>query len=268
MLRSLKEVEGYMVLAANGDVGHVVDFQFDDDYWTVRYLVVETGEFFGGRRILISPISFRRIDWTARHFQLSLALDEVQGCPDIDLHQRVSRQQERDYNQYFRYPYYWEFSGLWGMGAYPGLLTPGMQHGPPAAHSDQSDDVHLRSAKGFFGFNVHGRDETLGQVEDFIVDDESWTIRYLSIDSGNWSWVKKALLAPNWADQVSWTERQVHVDVPRQAIKDCPEWKPTTAVHRDYEAHLYRYYGRPVYWDSTGRALAPPAAFHAGDHAG
>ena len=66
MLRSLKDFEGYAVSATDGDIGHVANFLLDDERWIVRYLVVETGGFFSGRRVLISPISFRQVDWSTR----------------------------------------------------------------------------------------------------------------------------------------------------------------------------------------------------------
>jgi hypothetical protein len=68
MLRSLKDLERYTVSATDGDVGSVVDFLLDDERWIVRYLVVETGGFLDGHRVLISPISFRSADWSTRSF--------------------------------------------------------------------------------------------------------------------------------------------------------------------------------------------------------
>ncbi len=79
MLRSLKALERTTVNAADGDVGSVANFLFDDDRWTVRYLVVETGTSFEQRRVLISPIAFRTINWTARVVQLWLTRREIEG---------------------------------------------------------------------------------------------------------------------------------------------------------------------------------------------
>lgn len=267
MLRSLIEIDDYAMLASNGNVGHVIDFLFDEEYWTLRYLIVETGEFFGGRQVLVSPIAFRHIDWSARRFQLSLSIDEIGESPSFDRNKPVSRLQEREFNLHFRYPYYWEFSGLWGRGAYPGLLAPDIQRGPSAKHLEETDSIHLHSAKEVLGYQVQGIDQAIGNVDDLLVDDDSWTARYLAVDAGDWDSGKRVLLAPHWAKQISWSERKIYVDVTRQSIRDCPEWKLTTAVHRDYEAQLYDFHGRPVYWDSTGRAIAPPLAHHASGRA-
>jgi hypothetical protein len=63
MLRSLNELGEYRVAATDGDVGKVVNFLFDDQRWAIRHLVVATGGFFNERKVLISPISFREVDW-------------------------------------------------------------------------------------------------------------------------------------------------------------------------------------------------------------
>lgn len=265
MLRSLKEIEGYMVIASDGDVGCVIDFLFDDEYWTIRYLVVQTGGFFGDRLVLISPISFHRIDWSTRCFQLSLSLVEIRSSPDIDLRSPVSRDREREYCQHFRYPYYWNYSGLWGKGPYPGLLSPDLQRGRPIENLEDTNDVHLQSARAVRGYRVLGHDEPLGHIEDFIVDDESWAARYLAVDTTSWRWERQVLLVPHWATQISWSERTLRVEVTQQAVKDSPEWNPLVAPRRDYEVRLYSHYGKPVYWDASGRAITPPPAHHIGN---
>ena len=82
MLRSLKDLERYKVSATDGDIGSVVNFLLDDQRWVVRYLVVETGGFLGGRRVLISPISFRQAEWSTRSFHVALTMDEGQEQPE------------------------------------------------------------------------------------------------------------------------------------------------------------------------------------------
>ncbi len=250
MLLNLKELERYKVNATDGDIGSVVDFLLDDERWTVRYLVVETGGILNERRVLISPIAFRAVDESAKQFHLALSIDRVKNSPSVDVDKPVSRQHERDYSGYYGYPYYWGSSGMWGAGAYPDGLATGARHEPDTAHSDVPGDVHLRSAKEVRGYHVQGNDNAIGHVDDFIVDDETWAIRYLVIDTSNW-WVgKKVLVAPPWATRVSWDERRVYVDMPRQAIKDSPEWNTYAAVNREYETRLYGHYRRPAYWES------------------
>jgi hypothetical protein len=152
MLRSLKALEGYTVHATDGDIGKVVNFLMDDERWSVRYLVVDTGSFLEGRRVLVSPISFREVDWAPHRFHLDLTMDKVKNSPSIDVDKPVSRQHERDYLRYYDYSSYWGYSGLWGMGAYPSLLMGGAPNHPPADVSDEPPgNVHLLRAPRVLG---------------------------------------------------------------------------------------------------------------------
>jgi uncharacterized protein YrrD len=268
MLRSLKEMEHYAVGATDGDIGHVADLLFDDERWVVRYLVVETAGFLSGRRVLISPISFRQVDWPTRRFHLALTRDKVKSSPSVDVDKPVSRQHELDYFGYYGYPRYWGYPGLWGTGAYPGMLATGRSNGSPAEEPGGSGDVHLRSAKEIRGYHIEGADAAIGHVDDFIIDDETWAVRYLVVDTRNWWLDKKVLVAPHWANRIGWAEKKVFVDLSRQAIKNSPEWNPSAPINREYETRLYDYYGRPVYWESVYGPATPPPHHHPGSHLG
>ncbi len=257
MLRSLNNLEQYSVSASDGELGKVVDFLLDDQRWAVRYLVVETGGFLDGRRVLISPISFRQADWPTRRFHLALTMDKIRNSPSVDLDKPVSRQHELDYFRYYSYPYYWGTAGPWSIGGYPGLLAEGRLSDAPGDPSDEdTGDIHLRSARELRGYRVQGSDAAVGEVDDFVVDDESWEIRYLAIDTGHWWFGKKVLIAPPWATHISWQDHEVSVAMSRQSVKDSPEWNAAAPINREYEERLYDYYGRPVYWAGAGHPQA------------
>jgi hypothetical protein len=252
MLRSLKDFESYTVSATDGQIGKVVDFLLDDERWIVRYMIVDTGGGFlelNGRRVLVSPITFGQPDAITQRFHVALTVDKIKHSPDIDVDKPVSRQHERDYSHYYGFPYYWGYTGIWGMGSYPGFLVPGDGQEISTKNSDDSPgDMHLRSAKEVRRYHIQGTDGAIGHVDDFIVDDETWEVRYLAIDTRDWWFGKKVLIAPQWASSVSWSERRVHVAMSRAQIKDAPEWHAGTPVNREYEERLYDYHGRPIYW--------------------
>jgi sporulation protein YlmC with PRC-barrel domain len=110
------------------------------------------------------------------------------------------------------------------------------------------DDPHLRSVREVTGYHIQGTDGEIGHVDDLIVDDTTWAIRYLVIDTRNWWLDRKVLVAPHWADRISWDVRKVYVNLKREQVKHSPEWHPDAPVNREYEARLYDYYGRPTYW--------------------
>jgi len=260
MLRSLRELERYKVSATDGEVGSVADFLLDDDHWTVRYLVVETGGFFAERRVLITPISFRQVDWSTKQFHLTLTQERVKSSPNVDADKPVSRQHEMDYYGYYSYPYYWADAGLWGASAYPGTLATSGWYDASAVNAKYAGDIHLRSVNEVRGYDIQGSDEAIGHVEDFIVDDETWEVQYLVVDTSNWWFGRKVLIAPRWANAVSWEKRNVQVGLNRQQIMNSPEWSPTVAINREYEARLHKHYGRQAYWDDSKRRIQEPAS--------
>ena len=255
MLRSLKDLEKYAVAASDGDIGHVANFLFDDERWTIRYLVVETG-FQDWREVLISPMSIREVAWADHRVRLALTMDRIKRSPSVDTREPVSRQHEEAHNEYYEHPAYW------GLAATAWSAESG-------DHRDETaGDVHLRSAREVQGYHVQGTHEGVGHVHDFIVDDETWAVRYLVVDTSNWWHGKKVLLSPAWVDTIDWVERKVHVAMSRQELKASPEWSGTTAINHAYEERLYDYYGRPVYWGSDGHvAVAQPwHTIHASHH--
>jgi hypothetical protein len=89
MLRSMKEFHGCTIGATDGDIGTVTDGYFDDLSFTVRYLVVDTGGWLTGRKVLLSPIAVRTMDWAARSGHAAKA--QVEQSP-ISIRKPVSRQ--------------------------------------------------------------------------------------------------------------------------------------------------------------------------------
>ncbi len=260
MLRSLKDLGRYTVHATDGDIGSVADFLIDDERWAIRYLVVDSSRKLDWRQVLISPISFQQAEGRARRFDLALTMDKVRNSPQADTDKPVSRQHERAYYRYYGYPYYWGYSGLWGAGSYPGLLAADTWREEPSERREEAPgDIHLRSSKEVRGYHVQGTAGAIGHVEDFIVDDETWGVRYLVVDTSNWGFGKDVLVAPHWASRVSWEEKKVHLDMSREAIKASPIWDGNAAVNREYETRLYDYYGRPVYWTSDLPRSVQPA---------
>lgn len=268
MLRSVKDLEGYAVGATDGHIGHVEDFYFDDRAWVVRYLVVEAGAWLSSRQVLISPIAIGRPDWTERLLHVWLTKEQVKGSPDIDTDKPVSRQHEMAYSSYYGYPNYWGGGGYWGGGMYPNLMLPeeGGFGSPRAmrlesenayARADierserEGEDPHLRSCREVMKYHIHATDGDIGHVAGMMVDDQTWAIRYLIVDTSNWWLGHQLLIAPQWIENVSWFDSKVSVKMTRQAIKDAPPYDPIRQLERIEEAMLYEHYEQPVYWSDA-----------------
>lgn len=253
MLRSLKDLENYTVYAADGKIGKADDFLVDDERWMIRYLVIETGDLLDRKQVLITPSSVVEVEWSTSRFQLALTKDTVKNSPDVDTRKPLSRQRERDLYSYYGYPPYWNSTDASTVSGSPALLVAqaSLDAPLPAASQERGMDVHLRSAREMRGYTIQAIDGSIGHVDDFIVEDDIWGVRYLVIDTSNWRLGKKVLVAPEWAGRIDWLEQVVFVDMTREAVKASPEWDPSVAVDRDYEMRLYQHYGRVSYWSST-----------------
>jgi len=102
MQKSTKELKGYAIDATDGDIGKVDDFYFDDKSWTIRYLVVDTGNWLLGRKVLLSPIAVGKADFSSGRFNVTLTKKQVEESPSIDTDKPVSRQHETSYHDYYR----------------------------------------------------------------------------------------------------------------------------------------------------------------------
>ena len=262
MLRNVKDLRGYAILATDGAIGEVDDLYFDDDRWAIRYLVVDTGSWLPARKVLISPVAIGRPDWMAQQLPVSLTKAQVERSPDIDTRRPVSRQHETEYLGYYGYPPYWGGAGLWGMGAYPGSLTTEGRFDEAIKARDTSaahtpDDCHLRSCRAVTGYHIHATDGEIGHVKDLLVDDRTWAIRYLIVDTSNWWGGHDVLVAPQWIEAVSWRDAKVSVDLTRQAVKDAPPYDSAAQLDREQEQAMHEHYGRPAYWTTEASQDVP-----------
>ena len=266
MLKKVSNLKSSTIHATDGDVGRVRTVLFDDERWTVRYLVAETGRWLSGRRVLLSPISVDRVRWADGAVDVGLSREQVKNSPDITADVPVSRQRELEFYRYYGYPHYWGGAGIWGAGAYPAMLANadnqrGMAHAADAFERSGTPDTHLRDASVVTGYGIAAADGDIGHVEDFLFDDLSWTIRYLVVDTSRWLGGRHVIVAPEWVTDVSWGESAVHVALTRQAIKASPEYDPRVGVAREYERRLHEHYGRRGYWDEdAGRGVPELAA--------
>jgi hypothetical protein len=246
-----KRLRDFVIHATDGELGSVHQAYFDDETWAIRYLIVDTGGWLGGRRVLISPFSIIRMDWDAKRLDVALTKEQVENSPDIDTHRPVSRQHEAAYLGYFGFPYYWGGPFLWGTAYYPtGVAVSATPSAEALANRIrmESSDSHLRSTEAVTGYSIEAADGEIGHVNGFVVDDEAWAIRYIEVATRSWLPGKKVLVSPAWIERVSWTSSKVYVGLSREAIKDAPEYVESRPINREYEHQLYFHYGRPPYW--------------------
>ena len=138
-----------------------------------------------GRRVVISPIALGRVESDDQRLTVSLTKQQVENSPDVDS-RNFSREHETSYYDYYGWPYYWVGGDVWGAGTFPGdLVTENRIAMAVREQQTEAQDTHFRSAREVMHYYIEATDGDIGHVEDFILDDETWEIRYMVIDTKN-----------------------------------------------------------------------------------
>ena len=112
------------------------------------------------------------------------------------------------------------------------------------------------------GVAIHATDGELGTVDDFYFDDETWAIRYLTVETGGWLGGRQVLISPISVVRADWQARRLDVALTRKQVRNSPDIDTHLPVSRQHEAAYLGYYGYPYYWG--GPSLWGPAFYPAG----
>ncbi len=245
MLTNAKSLKDYRLDSLDGEIGKVKEFYFDDLHWVIRYLVVETGKWLTDRQVLISPYALVDVNKEKQLIAINLTKNQIENSPLLDSDKPVSRQFEEDYIRYFGFPMYSTGPYIWGAYQY---IERARAKWEVSTQDVETWDSHLRSTYEVSGYHIQALDDEIGHVEDFLIDDETWAIRYLIIDTRNWWPGKKVLISPQWIERVSWNESKVFINHSCGAIRQAPEYTEKNMLTRDYETILHKHYNRKGYW--------------------
>ena len=244
---SIRALCNYRVVGEDGAIGSVAEFYFDDLHWEIRYLVVETGHWYSSRQVLICPASVGPPDREEHRIPVFLTRKQIENWPDAETVKPVWRQMETELSRRFGWAY-------WGAAGY---LIGGVMVPPPPRVLSESRPVqiegpgaNLRSSNEVIGYHIEARDGKIGHVEDFLLDDATWAIQFIVADTHNWLPSKKVLIVPQSVEKITWAERTVTVDLPRETIRNSPEFNSRLPRSESFERLLHNYYDRQ-------RLLAP-----------
>jgi hypothetical protein len=256
MLWNTSLLDEFTIEATDGRIGSISDCLFDDTTMTVRWFVVDTGNFLPGRKVLLPPTATTP-DEDHRVLRVDMTMDEVRDSPELDADAPVSRQHEQTLHDHHGWEPYW-VANPYAPGA-TGLAVPVMAPPVPldsprdATDSDLArdhdrGDPHLRSANEVTGYYIKASDGDIGHVEDLLLDPETWELRYIEVDTKNWWPGKMVLVSPRAISGIHYADGTVSLDLTRDQIKGAPEYDPKQTIDRNYEEAYYGYYGYPAYW--------------------
>jgi len=231
MLWEASVVGGYRLAGRDGEIGTVRDFYFDDQSWVIRYLIADTGNWLTGIHISIARAALIEVNGGERHISVDMTREQIERSPVLSSQAPVSEQLE---------------AVSYGIYGSPEIGPNKPDRGPGVR--GMSRDPHLRSTHHVRGYHVRAADGDVGVVSDFIIEDATWAIRYLVIDTQNWLGGRRVLISPQWIERVSWSTSSVLVSLLRDAIEQSPEDLGGSLRTREYETRRHEHYDRQGYW--------------------
>ena len=232
----LSDLTGYSLNARDGEIGKLETVYFDDKRWIVRYFVVHTGSWLLGQNVLIVSSAIKAIDDVNKYLEVDLTQAQIKDCPPVNTEKPVSRHYEQDYYRYYDLEPYWTGDPVFGPAPYvPPPSAEGVQKEPEHPHLRSSDEVRK--------YSINASDGSIGHVEDFILEEPDWSIRYLEVDTRDWLPGKHVLIAPTWIERVDYAQQEVSVKLKREAIETAPPYDPAKIISRDYQVALYQHFG-------------------------
>ena len=273
MLRSIKDLIGYPVVALDGKAGKVVDVLFGDRHWRVRFLDVETrtgfhfnlhylssetGESVTATRFLVTPdmLGEPKMGMNRRMLPLNLKRDDLRNCLSFAQKRPIEEQYEAEFHRFFRH-------GIYDDRPLVGSLSGIFGYTPPVTayeHSDKEVEEHLKrmkeiagehmhSAKAVLRYQARGSEESLGDVTDLILDVSDWTIVYFVLDTHHGIPSRKYLLSMDHVTELNWTQTSLGTKLTAADLEGQRRFWPYEPVNHDANNHDFDYYGKPCLKD-------------------
>jgi hypothetical protein len=224
MKRNVNGITGYRIVATDGEVGKVEELYLDDQTWVIRYLVVKmeddvsgvSGVFplspMSGRKVLLAPDALIKDHVVQGVFFVNHTKEQIRNSPDIDTDKPVSQQQEIELYGHYAWKGYSE-SGFYagGLGSVVDAL--------PEKATRPGADLHLRSTLYITGFHVHATDGEIGCICNFIIDDLSWKVLYVVVDTRHLNGGKKRLVPVKDILQMRWSDSFVYLQKKKASVE-------------------------------------------------
>jgi uncharacterized protein YrrD len=242
MIRSIDNMRGMKMFAADEEIGTLVDIYFEDDSWVIRYLVVEVGDWLNRNTLLFSPLA---VTLNEEGIKVGVKREMIEKSPPIDVERPFSRQQEIELHRYYDWPFYWV---RLDHSSYP-LVEMYTEMKEAGSIPEETEDTNLRSVREVTGHKIAARDGDIGKVDDFLIDEKSWKILYMVVDTGGWLPGRKVIVSPTWVEELDWNTSRVTVDLDQDTVRNSPEYIPSQLPDREYEDQLYEHYERDKYWE-------------------
>lgn len=195
------------LLAKDGPIGAVYDMYFDDELWSIRYLVVDTRRWLPGRKVLLPPEVVRGDRSWGEGIPVELSRDDVKGAPGVDTELPVSKQNEAALLSHYQ----------WAL-RFTHAVVPAFTASVPVRPIEPLDagdptEPQLRSAREILGYRVLGPEGSLGEVDDLRFDKSTFSIRSIEVDTKTPLDLPIVPVSPRHVRAIRWKDRALVVDL-------------------------------------------------------
>jgi hypothetical protein len=267
-----KNITNLPIEAKNGSIGRLKDCLFDENHWTLRYFVADTGKWLPGRKVLLSPMHFDEpesgiVSIMKDRLPVSLTKEHIENSPSLGENMPISRQYEIEYARYYQQNLYWNGPYFWGvshMPEYHTIVDTSVENRfeSEEAHNKRVQKIEessLRSLREVTGYKVNAQDDDFGHIHDFLIDEDYWRIHYLIVDSKNWLPGKKFLIDIDWIESFNWVNKTATVGLTKKMLQEAPEFDSNLPLEDRYVDRLYDQDGmRPRELPLTHSTLTRP----------
>jgi hypothetical protein len=199
MFTSLTTLMKIPLVTTDGEEHQVCSLLFDDRSWTICFLVADAGRWFTRRQVVIPTGAADEPDWTKKVIATNLTHQELVRCADVNSVKPVSQQQQLALKKYFGWP---DSEPRWYV---PAALVPAQRE----FRIQPNDDPHLRNTMDLRGYEVWSTDRRVGTLSDFIMEPNSWHIKYLSVKVGDWVYHEERFVPTLTVQSISWGRHRV-----------------------------------------------------------
>ncbi len=230
MLHRATQLKGATVAGLDGDIGVVDEVFIDDESWRVRYLAVKTGQWPTGRTVLVVPEAIRRDTSSDARLELGLRRNELLDGPLFNLDRPLSRRQELAYAAYYGLRPYWASLADGGFddasmedvtGARAATRAEGA-HATPLTTPSWSEGRHVHGSSAVLGYELAASDGHVGKVEDLLIDEESWAVKQLIVDTTRWLPGGEITVPAALAQGIDSQKGLVHVNADKAMLDTLP----------------------------------------------
>lgn len=219
MYYSAQKMLGFSLHAMDGTLGKVVDYYFEDQSWFLRYVVVELGVL-RSRQVLVAAPLLGPIDPEFRTIDVHLTMAQVEESPELSSDETLMVRHEEALFAHYGWPSYWNG---YSFDEQYGAANTWLPHPAELGLDSNQVDPHVRSMLELVGYKLEAQDGTAGRIDDLVLDDEVWAVRYLVTRTQGWLSGRKVLVLPDWVETIHREEGEVLVDHNTDDVRNSQE---------------------------------------------